>query len=481
MCALTEDAGDEAIDRFLARANELADMGPIAGVAPVMAVDPVARAYVVDFPADATLATADLSEYDEEQTVAMFRQLVEIVARLHAEGLVHGWLRPESVLLDARHDMVVANARGLDVSDVCRTLPTAIPVHKPYTAPEIRQGSFADPTSDVYALGRIFHRMLTGSEPNENDERLPRIDPLRHRTPDLHRIVRKCVLQDKTERYADAGQLLADIDKIGSGELVGEPHPAFDPEDLVKLAKARKPITERPSSRPAPRFKKPPPASIRPPRDEAPKVFWSAGKAIASAVFGVLLLSAAFGLTYVRGEDSAVAQVLLWLSALPLGLAVPGTGRHKILARGLLASLILGFFAFVNPVEWVEGTRTSGLQADTVAERVAAMKDLRAGGEVDFTRIDLAGADLSGMDLSRVILDGGSLAGCICKETNLADASTWNLDVTKADFSGANLTGTLAQLMKGWETATCDDATAMPAGWECRDGHPTTPTKPEKP
>lgn len=481
VCALTVDAGDEAIDRYLARASELAESDPIEGLAPVNGVDPVARACFVDFAAAATLATADMSDYDEAKTVALFRGLVEIVARLHAAGIVHGWLRPENILLDARHEMAVANARGLDLADTCRNLATAIPVHKPYTAPEVRQGSIVDPTSDVYALGRIFHFMLVGAEPNENDERLPRIDPLRHITPDLHRIARKCVLQDKSERYPDAGHLLADIDRIGSGELVGEPHPDFDPEDLVKLAKSRKPVTERPSSRPQPKFKKPPPSVIRPQRDDGPKFFWTTGKAIVSGILGVLLLSAAFGLTYALGQDSATAQILLWLSALPLGLMIPGTGRSKILARGLLGSLILGVFAFVNPVTWVEGVRKSGLEAADVQERVDALKALRADGEVDFTKADLSGADLSGMDLTLVILDGGSLAGCNCTNTILADASTWNLDVTKADFSGANLAGTIPQLMKGWETATCDPSTLMPAGWECRDGRPAALTKPRKP
>ena len=85
-----------------------------------------------------------------------------------------------------------------------------------YVAPELLQSSGARPTaqSDVYSLGVIFYRLLTGvlpdRGPGDEDTRPPRaINP---QVPvDLEAICLKAMLADQCGRYATAGELAADL------------------------------------------------------------------------------------------------------------------------------------------------------------------------------------------------------------------------------------------------------------------------------
>jgi serine/threonine-protein kinase len=83
----------------------------------------------------------------------------------HAHGIVHRDVKPANVYLDERGrvkvgDFGIARLDGSDLTEAGVSLGTP-----GYTAPEIVRGGVADARSDVFALGALAYRLLTGEKP----------------------------------------------------------------------------------------------------------------------------------------------------------------------------------------------------------------------------------------------------------------------------------------------------------------------------
>ncbi|HEY6983507.1 serine/threonine-protein kinase [Reyranella sp.] len=107
--------------------------------------------------------------------------LVEALAHLHDEGLLHGDIRPANVMLDliGRPTLIgFANARAAMAS---RLPETAASLRVPgYAAPELVRGEKPDTATDIYALAATIYYAITGRAPPDAVERLraDRYEPL---------------------------------------------------------------------------------------------------------------------------------------------------------------------------------------------------------------------------------------------------------------------------------------------------------------
>lgn len=101
------------------------------------------------------------------QAWAEFRQLIEALCYVHRDGIVHGDIKPDNILLDAAGrprlcDFGQARGRGTHG----RALGTQF-----YMPPEQARGEgLPDPQWDVYAMGAILYEMLTGQKPRFDSE-----------------------------------------------------------------------------------------------------------------------------------------------------------------------------------------------------------------------------------------------------------------------------------------------------------------------
>lgn len=196
--------------------------------------------------------------------VGLTLQLARTIAYCHAHGIVHRDLKPANVLLPeppdpqswsgskAGHDHRAAEtlpavrltdfglARELfGDSDLTRAgAPMGTPA---YMAPEQADGDVANagPQADIYALGAILYRLLTGRPPFAsadpfqtfhmviNDD--PR--PPREAVPDLPRDVEvvclKCLRKAPADRYASADQLADDLERLIGGAPVNAAPPGI--------------------------------------------------------------------------------------------------------------------------------------------------------------------------------------------------------------------------------------------------------------
>jgi serine/threonine-protein kinase len=106
-------------------------------------------------------------------TVQVIRQTAEALHALHLNGLTHGMISPDNIILtsDAQHRLL-ARVEDIDFGGVVEKAVTSnkfltesalVPLR--YFAPEQCSGKGASTQTDIYSLGIVLHEMLAGSPP----------------------------------------------------------------------------------------------------------------------------------------------------------------------------------------------------------------------------------------------------------------------------------------------------------------------------
>ena len=114
-----------------------------------------------------TLAgTFVLGAIEAAVAVGMIRDVAEVLAYAHQRGVIHGGITPDRLV-------VTRPGRGFPM---CITDWSAARAHDaesisvgdatPFTAPELATGDTIDARADVFALGVVAYRALTGEMPN---------------------------------------------------------------------------------------------------------------------------------------------------------------------------------------------------------------------------------------------------------------------------------------------------------------------------
>jgi serine/threonine protein kinase len=170
------------------------------------------------------------------------RQALSAIAYAHAHHIVHRDLKPENIYLATRPDKGF-RVKVLDYGLAKFMAPTGDPkrdktltsigsvIGTPlYMPPEQAAAVSVDLPVDVYAMGCVLYEMLTGRVPFDGETRqelvtahmrdpVPRLAHVRDELrllPALQAIIDRALAKKQTERYPNAGAMLADLERIGS-------------------------------------------------------------------------------------------------------------------------------------------------------------------------------------------------------------------------------------------------------------------------
>jgi len=208
----------------------LIDAGIGTGGQAWIALERVRGASILDHAREARL--------DLGARLRLMVQVCRAVDAAHRSLIVHRDLKPSNVLVSADGQVKLLDfgiAKLLQPDDDAGH--TVAPAFTPaYAAPEQRHGGAVTTATDVYALGVLLGELVTGERVNDGSGRTPSsrlgeahggegphtLPPIaRHKVRgDLDAIVMKAIDADPAQRYASAGALADDLERLLDGHPV---------------------------------------------------------------------------------------------------------------------------------------------------------------------------------------------------------------------------------------------------------------------
>lgn len=162
--------------------------------------------------------------FSVEETLQVFESIVGAIAFVHAHGIVHRDIKAQNIKLTANGipkllDFGIAkDASSHDLTKTGGVIGTPN-----YLAPEQFGGQPASPQTDIWALGILLYKMLTGNLPFDADNlgslqmqirngKFAAPDALNPSVPrPVSRIVERCLEKEPAKRYQTADEILCDV------------------------------------------------------------------------------------------------------------------------------------------------------------------------------------------------------------------------------------------------------------------------------
>jgi predicted Ser/Thr protein kinase len=189
----------------------------------------------------------------ENEVLRLGVQLAEALSAAHEQGVVHRDLKPGNLRLTGEGGLKILDfglAKVLKPISEGTTTESAldrwaITGTLGYMAPEQVTGEKIDARTDIHAAGLVLYEMATGHRPFAEVEVSQLINAILHRTPpspgnfnprlspELVRIIGKCLEKEPGNRYQSAKELAVDLRRLAAAEFPKTEEPA-PPPTVVK-------------------------------------------------------------------------------------------------------------------------------------------------------------------------------------------------------------------------------------------------------
>jgi len=160
----------------------------------------------------------------------MFKRIADALDAAHARKIIHRDVKPSNFLFDSTGEIFLSDfgiAKSKPFTDDDGTWLVGTPA---FMSPEQVKGDAVDGRSDVYALGIVLYRLLTGQLPfssnsttaliNAHVEKpIPDIRQIKNNIPAVwQEVVSKAMAKNPNNRYSTAGDFARDVAEVVSGK-----------------------------------------------------------------------------------------------------------------------------------------------------------------------------------------------------------------------------------------------------------------------
>jgi serine/threonine protein kinase len=141
--------------------------------------------------------------------LSWFQQIATVLAWLHANGVVHGNVRPRNVMLMTGYERPTIKLLDLCWSNA--RIVGGAPLDQRFVSPEQIAGGEPTPASDQWAAAKLLHQLLISSAPPGSQTQALSTAPIA-----LLRIVQRALQKDPRERFPDAGGFYYALESVKS-------------------------------------------------------------------------------------------------------------------------------------------------------------------------------------------------------------------------------------------------------------------------
>jgi eukaryotic-like serine/threonine-protein kinase len=269
-----------------------------------------------------------------ETALPLFQQLLSALQAAHEQNIVHRNLKPANILIQRNGRIKITDFGQSKTPSLAATVALTGTGSPFYMSPEVILGQRGDIRSDIFSVGALLYRVLTGEKPFDGEstativQRVVEQDPASpklinpHIPEDLGILCTKAMAKDPSKRYQTPQEMLEALtafQPLGSGEgttlvnqkikplpprplsgkgsekppvqeSVPDPQVSSAPSEPVNLEKTQPispptpPFQEKPLSKPATVLEREPEKAIKSSRS-GPKIF------LIGSIFFVLLLA----------------------------------------------------------------------------------------------------------------------------------------------------------------------------------------------
>ncbi len=163
-----------------------------------------------------------------ETGLDLVKQVAEALDYAHANGIVHRDIKPANILITEDGRAKIADFGVARQAQAEFTVPGQILGTPSYMSPEQLKGDRVDGRSDLFSLGVILYRLLTGQKPFSGDTssvlyQVACVDPPPvsqvnpDLLPELNQVAGRALAKDPAARYQTGKELAADLEDTLQG------------------------------------------------------------------------------------------------------------------------------------------------------------------------------------------------------------------------------------------------------------------------